>query len=267
MFSNPTFIAATRQFVCVRLETYESAENEKIIRKLLDGRFANTAFCLLAPDGETELSRPGRSPSSLFGRRGGGFAGSEEEEVTATIAKLRLVAKKYEVKAESSKAVLQDFSTFRQALNVASGDQRLLLLTVSDSNGESKLTPVLKKVLNDPGVVGRFHHDFANLKTDSEWSEAVTDVSEKTGYFIIRPGSFGLDGEVMAQLPLTTNAETLKKVLLKENLVYAKDEKRKVYGDHVKEGRRDSVYFENEIPYGEDRDGDGLPDSKRNRRR
>jgi len=47
LFSQPEFIRASRKFVCVRLESYESEEHQKLVRAFLDGRFENTAFCLL----------------------------------------------------------------------------------------------------------------------------------------------------------------------------------------------------------------------------
>ena len=42
---------------------------------------------------------------------------------------------------------------------------------------------------------------------------------------------------------------------LEANTAFASMEDRKVYSQHVSTGRRKGIYFENEIPYGEDRDG------------
>ena len=59
-------IEASREFVCVRIESYESEATKKIVRSHLNGRFENTAFCVLAPDGETRLTRSGRGPRQVF---------------------------------------------------------------------------------------------------------------------------------------------------------------------------------------------------------
>lgn len=267
MFSDPTFIAASRGLVCVRLESYESKEHQEKVRELLNGRFANTAFCVLAPDGETRLSSAGRSPSSLFGRRGGRFSGPPEEETENTIAKLRVILKDFAPRQDDSQAVVQDFHTFRQALNVASGDQRLLLLTVASQENRKALVPTLQKTLNEATMIGRYHHDFAEGKEDQNWAEQVEGEKAKNGYLIIRPDRFGLKGKVVTHLPLTANADELSAALTQANKDYAKNEERKVYRDHVREARRKGTYFENAVPYGEDRDGDGVIDPKRGRNR
>jgi hypothetical protein len=64
LFSQKEFIDASRNFVCVRLESYESKEHQDMVRSFLDGRFENTAFCILAPDGKERLSGTGRSPNA-----------------------------------------------------------------------------------------------------------------------------------------------------------------------------------------------------------
>lgn len=269
MFSDPTFITASRDLVCVRLESYESKEHQTKVRELLHGSFANTAFCVLAPDGERQLSSAGRSPASLFGSRGGRFSGAPEEESKRTIAQLQVILKDFPPRKDASQAVVQDFHTFRQALNVASGDQRILLLTVASPERRSDLLPTLKKTLNDGKMIGRYHHDFAEGEGDKNWAEQVAGekTDAKSGYLIIRPDRFGLKGEVVTHLPLTASAGELSAALTQANKDYAKDEERKVYRDHVREARRNGAYFENAVPYGEDRDGDGVIDPKRGRGR
>ena len=59
----------------------------------------------------------------------------------------------------------------------------------------------------------------------------------------------------------------IKTAMLNANKTFASREDRKTYQDHVTSGRRQGIYFENEIPYGEDRDGDGKIDNQRRGRR
>lgn len=238
-----------------------------MVRKFLHGSFANTAFCVLAPDGETRLTSAGRSPGAVFSRRGGPARSSPAEEAKATIAKLQVILKDYPQRKGSAQAVVQDFHSFRQGLNVASGDQRLLLLTVASQQQRDKLMPTLQRVLNRPDMIGRYHHDFAEGDQDQNWAEQVEGEKGKVGYLVIRPDSFGLEGTVIAHLPLTATSSELASALSAANTSYAKEEERKVYRDHVREARRNGTYFENAVPYGEDRDGDGVIDPKPGRGR
>ena len=248
--------------MCVRLESYESVKNQEMIRSLLGGAFANTAFCILAPDGTTRLSRSGRSPSALFGRRGGRAADPEQ-----VVHALKTFSAEFATKGSLSEATIQDFGSTRQAINVASGDQRLLLLTVASPSERGKLTTTLKAALNDDSLMGRFHHDFVEKKGDASWADLIDGEKLLSGYFVIQADSFGMKGVVLADLPQSATSGELKSALKKANASFSKSEKRKVYGEHVTEGRRAGIYFENTIPYGEDRDGDGVIDQKRGRGR
>lgn len=261
MFSQNDFIAATRDFVCVRLESYESEEHQKLVRSFLRGAFANTAFCILAPDGETRLSRSGRGPSSLLGRRGG-----SAQDQDAVIEALNEIAADFREKGSRSMAVVPDFHSTRQALNVASGDQRLLLLTVAPEGSRQQVSDTLQAVLNDEDVLGKFHHDFADKEADREWASLLKGAKTKAGYFVVRADAFGVQGEVLAELSLTSTASSLRKALQKANTTFALTEKRKVYRQHVRDGKRQGIHFENGMPYGEDRDGDGVIDKKKRRR-
>jgi len=250
--------------VCVRLESYESEEHQKMVRSFLNGRFENTAFCLLSPDGNTRLSGTGRSPSQGLrrgrGTRGpGGGRGAGNEGV---IGAMEQVAERFRARASQQGAVVQDFHSFRQALNVASGDQRLLLYVVAPGEGRKELRLRLRPLMSDRDIVGRFHVDFAEEEPDARWREAVKGEGARTGFFVIRADPFGQTGSVMAECPLTAGVAELEAVLLKANASFARTEKRKVYSAHVAKGRRVGIYFENGMPYGEDRDADGVIDHR-----
>ncbi len=49
------------------------------------------------------------------------------------------IADKYDVKGSANQMVLQDFDSFKQSLNIASSDQRLLVFAVSP---QSEMTAV-----------------------------------------------------------------------------------------------------------------------------
>jgi hypothetical protein len=250
LFSQKEFIEVSRNFVCVRLESYESKEHQDMVRSFLDGRFENTAFCLLAPDGKERLSGTGRSPA--MGLRAGGPRGDIDRQKDVVISSMEKVAKKYRTKGDPKDTVIQDFHTFRQALNVASGDQRLLVFAVGKT----------ANVFADPDVIGRYHWDTANTETDAEWDKVIDGVKSKSGIFIIQADTFGQKGKVLAQLPLDTKANAFKAALTKANNQFAEAEQRKIYSDHVANGRRNGIFFEGGVEYGEDRDGDGKIDHR-----
>lgn len=248
----------------MRLESYESEEHQKMVRSLLNGRFENTAFCVLAPDGETRLSGTGRSPSMGLrsgGRRGPGRGRGSDDSV---ITSMNGIAKKYRMRGDAEEAVVQDFHTFRQALNVASGDQRLLFLVLAPEKERAELRKRLRRVFADSEIVGRFHTDFAETKEDAKWHEGIKGVNSgtKAGMYVVRADAFGQSGKLMTSLPIDAKEEEIKGSLLKANRSFASDEERKVYRDHVSEGRREGIFFENGMPYGEDRDGDGKIDHR-----
>jgi hypothetical protein len=143
LFAKKEFIEASRKFVCIRIETYENKESEAMVRKLLNGKFANTAFCVFDPQGKRQLSSAGRSPSQGLQTRGGRGRGrggpsakpgsgtaAEDDSHDNVIRQMQRIAGQFKSTGESEETALQDFNTFRQALNVASADQRLLMFVM-----------------------------------------------------------------------------------------------------------------------------------------
>ncbi|PQJ27726.1 hypothetical protein [Rubritalea profundi] len=252
MLSQKDFIEASKKFVCIRLETYENKETQDRIRDLLSGSMQNTAFVVYAPDGKTKLTRSHRSPQSILGGRG-------SKDIAPVIDEMGKIADKYKVKGSPNQEVLQDFDSFKQSLNVASADQRLLVFTVSPQSKMTSVKKTLRAVFNNPSVSGKFHFDIAG-KGDVKWAESLKNVNAKTGIFLIRSHEFGQDGIVVKALPLDVSPRGLKADLLAMNKKFSEFEKRKDYGKHVNQGRREGVKFENNIQQGEDRDGDGKID-------
>lgn len=165
--------------------------------EFLNGRFENTAFCILAPDGKKRLSGTGRSPRQAFrvGRS------SPDGQNAAVIEKIEEVTAKYPAKGRKADAVVQNFHSFKQALNIASGDQRLLVFVVAAKKERSGLKKSLQAVANHSDVIGRYHFDFADA-LDAKWSDVTEGNQHKTGIFIIRAGQFGQDGKVVAELSI-----------------------------------------------------------------
>ena len=196
---------------------------------------------MLEPNGQTWLTRASRGPEQVLGRG----------NATAQLERLAL---QYPATADLSDSLVQDFHSFRQALNVASADQRVLVV-VHTPQGETELRESLKQVANDSRIEGRFHFDFESGK---EWIGKVEDATIKPGIVLVRPGEFGMTGKQMAYLPLDATTSKIIDAMLQANELFARTTKKKVYSEHVSRGRSQGIYFEGAVPYGEDRDGDGL---------
>lgn len=234
----------SREFVCVRIDSYESEEHQKYVRTFLDGRFENSAFCLLEPNGEDWLSRAGRGPEMVLGRRS---APDRMAEVAAL----------YPPTVDVKQAIVPDFHSVRQAMNVASADQRVLVLVHGSNESTQPLRESLRAVVSDERIIGRFHFDF---DSGDEWKKSISRLKGNSGIALIRSGEFGLEGSVMHQLPLEADNSSVITALVAANKEFARTTAKKVYSDHVSKGRREGIYFEGAVPYGEDRDGDGLID-------
>lgn len=265
MFSTEEFIEASRDFVCIRIETYENKQSEELVKRI-NGRLANTAFAILNPDGSRMLTRGSRSPSmSMSNNRGKtDTTGSENSEI---ISKMMQISNRFASKGDSSEAELQDFHSLRQALNCASADQRLLVFVNASDDQRDQVTPTLKRVFADEEIIGKFHIDFVNDETDQGWNRILQGSKNKPSIVVVRSGKFGLDGQAVEQLPIDASEEAMKDALLKANAQFAKVEVRKEYESHVRDGRRQRINFENEIPrQGSDGTG-GKQGRQRTRRR
>ena len=257
LFSTQEFIAASRKYVCIRIETYGSKENEAMVRRLLGGKFVNTVFVLFDPTGERELSRTGRSPNQGLSTRG---RKATDETV---VSEMNRIVKDFEPKDDLQIAELQDFDSLKEAVNVASAEQRLLVLVNVNKTERAALSEKIKPVFTHADVIGKFHLDFLDTEVDKNWTDLVTGTQEKPGIMIVQSSQFGLDGKVVAQLPLGQTADEFKTSLLAENEKFAEAEKRKDYKSHILKGREQGIEYDSVIPYGEDRDGDGEIDRKR----
>lgn len=244
MFSDPEVIAATRRFVCIRIDSYESEENQKIVRSHLGGRFENTAFCVLAPNGETRLTRSGRGPN----------------HVTRNFEDFTALAEAYSSKGKVGDSRVPDFNSFALALNVASADQQVLVVIAGPEGDIKSAGRRLRNVAWSQEMIGRFQYDF---ETDLKKLEKPLSLKgAKPGIYIIKPDTFGLDGEVMACLPLDVELPALNAAMHQGNTQFSRTTKKKVYSTHVAEGRREGKSIRMAMPFGEDRDGDGKIDHR-----
>src|ERR1035438_2324909 len=144
----PQVIAASRNFVCVRLATYED-ETEAVFLKAFtstkSGELENSVFGILAPDGQQKLIRSGRSPKQAF-------AGPAEMAEA-----MKKIAAKYPGKTTEGPMALPLVATVKLGVNVAAADNQLLVIVVgTDAAARKPLEDKLAALIWEDEFVGRF---------------------------------------------------------------------------------------------------------------
>lgn len=115
-------IEAAKNFVCIRLISYENQAEAEFVSKLVNGPVANTAFAILAPDGTRALAGrgPGRGPRDLF------------VDADAMAKGMDAVAAKYSAKDTSGTPQLPITHSPKIGLAVAAGDLQPLVVVVEE---------------------------------------------------------------------------------------------------------------------------------------
>ena len=180
---------ASRDFVCIRLATYEDPGEVKFLSSVYRGRsgqLENTIFALLDSDGKQQLARSGRSPDFAF------FG--DEQFVTG----LEKIANEKESPPKRfSDTQLPLVKSVDLALNIASSDKIQLIIVVGEN--DSKVRDLSKKALPlawNESIGGQFV--FATATTQQELKPVGREKIEN-GLFIIEPGKFGMSGKLVAK--------------------------------------------------------------------
>lgn len=239
--SDKAVIAASRNFVCARLATYESAEEGKMLAGIFRGRsgeLENTVFTILAPDGKKRLVRSSRGPHMTFGRDG--------SAARDMVAAMKRIAKTYPGKRGGANgAPLPLTEDVRLGINIAACDRLPLVVVVGkDAKDRVRLERALAPLAWAEANLGRFlyasTYDVKDLKS-------VTHFKKTTGYTVVAPGRFGQDGAVLVQIPPSAKTKVIQAALDKALKAFkpngSADHRR-----HVREGKRAGVKWETEIP-------------------
>lgn len=210
--SQPAVIAASRQFVCVRLTTYEDEAEAKFCKTIFSpggGEQQNTTFALLAPDGQTKLTRSGRGTRGIF------------TDVPDMAKQMAAIAAKYppNPKAEGSPALPVTLNA-KLGVDVAAADG-LLLVTVLAKEGPARetLRTTLAKLAWNEKFLGRFIYCTADTATELP---RIDGLKAAEGIVIIAPDTLGLSGKAVAQLPADATPEAIAKALTAALVSHAK---------------------------------------------
>ncbi len=195
-------------------------------------------------------------------------SGRGPQHISRDFDDIAAIADRYKSRGDILDSHIPDFNSFALALNVSSADQKILLLIAGDEDEIAAASKRIRSVVWNKNVMGRFNYDFES--DGSSWTGPLSSKSIGSGFHLIRPGEFGLEGQIVKSLPLNASNSNLLQAMVVANRDYAKSTKKKVYSSHVVEGRRQGKRIEMAMPFGEDRDGDGKIDHRAgsgNRRR
>ncbi|MHC4924525.1 MAG: thioredoxin family protein [Planctomycetota bacterium] len=235
--SDDRLIEAARKWVCIRLATYESKDENEVLKGIFKGRTGeveNSTFCLLAPDGKTKLSRAGRSPQMVY-RDASAMAGAMDKAV-----------KKYALRgADLVAKTLPASMNVRLGVNIASCDGRPVVLAWgTDAKAAAKVADSVNDLAWTKDFRGKFEYVVSG---DSKERKIISGLkSSKSGVAVLQPGPYGLKATVLAQVTGEPDSKALEKVLsqgLKKHKAEAKDSR-----EHIRKGERMGVDWETAIP-------------------
>jgi hypothetical protein len=230
--SRPEVIAASREFVCVRLATYEDPVEAKFVQGLVrtrSGDVENTAFALLAPDGKTKLSRSARGTEQVY------------PDAAAMAADMRRVVGRYSPKAAVTSLPLA--ANPRLGLDVAAADGLPLVVIVGkDPATRQRLVDRLARFAWTDECIGRF------VYAEGTAAEVIgaSGTTVHPGVVVIAPDRFGQKGTVLRQVGAEATADAVSEAL--RGSVREFRAPVKSFPTHVREGQQLGVFWETRVP-------------------
>jgi hypothetical protein len=235
--SQPDVIAASRQFVCVRLATYEDKDEGSFLRDFQvtrSGELENTVFAILSPDGRRQLARASRSANHTFGTA---------ERMAQTMNR---ISGEHETKvlALEQHPELPKVANLRLAVNVAACDQQLLVVVVSKhEQTRRQLEERVTSLAWSDAFRGRFIYVTASEIQDAAGIEGRKSTA---GVLVVQPDRFGQKGDVLAQVGAEATPDELTRCLKEGLSRFTREEKN--FGNHVRAGQQKGILWETAIP-------------------
>ena len=230
--SKPNVIQASRNFVCVRMMTYESASEAELLKTLWrpDAPLENTVFAILDPSGRS-IVRGGRSPQMIF---------RDSDDMAS---RMNEISRYYGSDGKSVPRELPAVDTVRLAVDVAACDKRPLVIVVGQSEQERKqLSERLAPSAWSEQLIGKL------VYTTGSGSElgSIKNASRSSGYGFVAPGLFGTEGSVLLQLDAKADQKDLVSASKRALAMFHPQ----VLGhhDHVRAGRQNGIEWKTAIP-------------------
>jgi hypothetical protein len=236
LLSQPEVITASRQFVCVRLLTYENPEEMNFVKSLWVGRSGeveNTTVGFFAPDGKEKLTRLSRSFTHAYR--------SPSEMASA----MNRIAGRYTLAAQTTTPPLPEVIDVRRAVNVAASDnQPLVIIYVKEEAARRQLVDRVSRLAWSKPFIGRFVYVTASAPNQLE---NVSGAGTEPGIFVVQANEFGMEGKVIAKaLGTDVNTEQITAAFqtgLKESTFVRKDQR-----SHNRAGQAKGIFWETVTP-------------------
>ncbi|MCH2183439.1 MAG: hypothetical protein MK108_15680 [Mariniblastus sp.] len=251
-------ISASRKFVCVRLATYEDAEENKILANIFSrqGVLENTVFAILSPDGKESLVTAGRSPAWAFGGVSGpGINEQPEIAIQRMAATMEAIALTFPGNGKSTPkdAPLPRIADMRLALNVSAADRQPLVAVYSPDDDQRKtMEQVLARLAWSDQFIGAAQ--YVVVRDPAEFKQ-VKDFQAKPGFIVIQPDTFGLKGQVIRQITATTKAVELPQALAQA--LGQHEPSQLTYNEHRRAGSQAGARWTSKTPNQEQASGRG----------
>jgi hypothetical protein len=234
--SQPEVIAASRQFVCIRVTTYENREEGKFLMSLQhtgSGQLENTTFAILAPDGERQLVRASRSSRHSF---------ADSEEMAETMTRL---ARAFRTKAAAERQVeLPKVANVRLAVDVAACDNRpLVILFAPDEPTRRSLEERVRSLAWSQAFLGRFVYVATSAVKDLS---VIEGAAPRAGLLVVQADRFGLKGKVLGRARADATGPELAGHLQQGLAHYHGEDK--TFRRHVQAGHQLGVFWQTAFP-------------------
>lgn len=232
--SHKQVIEAAKNFVCIRLISYENQAEAEFVSKLVKGPVANTAFAILGPDGTRALAGrgPGRGPRDLF------------VDADAMAKGMDAVAAKYSAKDTSGTPQLPITLSPKIGLAVAAGDLQPLVVVVEENvEKRASLEAKVAKMAWNSEFMG--YYTFASTSTAKQIPN-VKGIKDSPGVYIIEPDNFGVGGNLVGSLrtkDIDGRLDGAMRDALKKHARIAKNR-----SELARQGLEKGIYYETGIP-------------------
>ncbi len=231
--SDSKLIEASRDFVCIRLATYESKEEAEILKSIFIGRsgeLENTTFALLTPKGE-KIGRAGRTPDHLY------------QDAQDLVDQMKKISARYPEKKDAARA-LPIMKNVRLALDVAACDGRPCAVVVGKSADDlAKLEKRVARAAWTESLEGRIVYAAV---TDSKELAPITSLSRTKGVFVVQPDAYGVKGSGLAEVDGSASDKDIEDCLARGVAGFSYKEKDP--RTHIREGHRLGIDWKTEIP-------------------
>jgi hypothetical protein len=180
-------IEASKDFVCIRLTSYESESEAAFVSKL-EGNPVNTVFAILAPDGTPAIAVKGRGrgPGELFA------------DTADMVKEMGAVAAKYPARDKDGTPALPVTLDARLGLAVAAADlQPLVMVVAPDKAARTALESKVAKLAWSKEMRGYFAYASSASTADIKLTGGS---GIKQGVLIVEPDMFGASGKVVKEI-------------------------------------------------------------------